>query len=59
MSKKRRTMVRLPNDLAEWMAALAEHNGTSISGEISRHFRQLMDADGKAKAQADRAAAGE
>jgi len=50
MSKKRRTMVRLPNDLAEWMAALAEHNGTNISGEISRHFRQLMDADARAKA---------
>jgi hypothetical protein len=49
--------VRLPDDLVEWLAERARHNGGTISTEIARHFRQLMDAD--AKAQADRAAAGE
>jgi hypothetical protein len=47
--------VRLPDDLVDWLAEQARHNGGTISTEIARHFRQLMDADAKA----DRAAAAE
>ncbi len=50
---KRRKMILLPDDLADWLEMQARRNGGSISTEIARHFRQLMDADAKA----DRAAA--
>jgi hypothetical protein len=50
-------MIRLPDDLADWIAKLARRNGGSVSTEIARHFRQLMDAD--AKVRADRSPTGE
>ena len=56
-SDKRIQMIQLPDDLADWIAKLARRNGGSVSTEIARHFRQLMDAD--AKVRADRSPTGE
>jgi hypothetical protein len=50
-------MIRLPDDLANWLEQQASHNGGTLSTEIARHFRKLMEADAKAKARAETAGA--
>jgi hypothetical protein len=56
-SDKRIKMIRLPDDLANWLEKQASYNGGTLSTEIARHFRKLMEADAKAKARAETAGA--
>jgi hypothetical protein len=43
-------MIQLVEDVAAYLDAQADRNGGSVSSEIGRVFRQMMDADAKARA---------
>jgi hypothetical protein len=46
-SGKRVRMIRLPVDLDRWLANKASVNGGTVSTEIARECRKLMNADAK------------
>jgi hypothetical protein len=44
---KRIRVIRLPVDLDKWLDDKATNNGGTVSTEIAREFRKLMNAEAK------------